>query len=128
MALINVQGECPMGCGSRLHLNTGTGMILCVNKDCPRATAVSDLLRDPPIDHKVEVDVFGFGIKHPLHERIADKLFECDLQTWLADLDGPPVSGGTYRVRKIDQNVSYSLGESDAQIDGWLFEKVEGQL
>lgn len=126
MTMINVQGECPMGCGPRLHLNPGTGMIICINKTCPRPTAVSDLLKHPPVHHKVEVDFSGFAIKHPLFERIEDKLFECDLQRYLADCDGPPASAGVYRVRTVPEEPVTAPGLT--MVDGWLWEKIEEEL
>lgn len=124
MEMINVQGQCPMGCGERLHLNPGTGMIICVNRTCPRPTAVSDLLKDPLIAHKVEIAYDGFAIKHPLHERIEDRLFECRLQKWLEDLEGPPASEGVYRVSKVGGDITNYPGDA-TMIEGWLWEPEE---
>jgi len=129
MSLVNVNGHCLMGCGRTLHLNTGTGMIICVSKKCPRPTALSDLIAKDPEPHKVEVGWQGFAIKHPLHERIDDRLFECDLQKWLEDLEGPPVSDGFYSVVKVEgigEHRRAALREQGSSvIDGWLFTASE---
>lgn len=126
MTMINIQGKCPMGCGERLHLNSGTGMIVCTNRTCPRPSAVSDLLKDPMTDHKVEINGSGFAIKHPVYERIEDRLFECRLQKWLEDLDGSPVDEGVYRVSKVGSDVTNYTGPGDAVMtEGWLWESGE---
>lgn len=124
--LIDVMGNCPFGCGRTLHLNTDTGMIACLNQECPRPLSVTDLLTKITTDHLVEIDAMGFAIKHPLLERIDDKLFDCPMGAWLEGLDGPPVSAGLYRVRVIPEEPVTGAGIT--MIDGWLFEKIEGEL
>lgn len=125
MSAIKVQGECPMGCGPALNLNTETGMIICASLSCPRHTAVSELLVKPQVHHQVEVSSGGFAIKHPLFERIEDRLFECDLQRWLEALDGPPVSAGTYRVQPVPETPVTATGLT--MTDGWLFTRIEAE-
>lgn len=134
MPMIDVMGNCPMGCGRTLHLNPDGGMIACLNKECPRPLAVTDLLVKVTTDHLVEIGPLGFTIKHPLLERIDDKLFDCPLGTWLEALDGPPVSAGLYRVRKQGHDLSNAItSRADGKIlqvmiDGWMFEEIEGEL
>lgn len=122
--LIDVRGECPMGCGKTLHLASDSGLIACISPACPRPLAVSDLLRDPLTDHKVEVDYDGFAIKHPLYERIEDKLFACDLQAWLSGLAEPPTVDGVYRVTRITETPA----EGSEPVTVWHFEKIDEEL
>lgn len=118
-----LRGKCPMGCGETLHFSNVSGVVECIAPACPRPLAVTDLLANPLTDHKVEIDEHGFAIKHPLHERIEDKLFECELQKWLSDLGQPPVRYGLYRVTPL--RGSAVLGTTDAVVsDGWMFEKI----
>lgn len=121
---VQVAGKCPMGCGETLELNISTGEIRCTDEECPRQSAVTDLLKDPPIDHTVEIAYTGFAIKHPLHERIEDKLFDCDLQRWLEDLEGAPVSNGLYRVTKVEPALD-DLPFDAVVIEGWMFQIFE---
>lgn len=66
--------------------------------DCPRPTAVSDLLRDRETEHIVALGPSSFTVRHPLRERLDDDLLTCDLPHHIADSDGPPGEPGRYRV------------------------------
>lgn len=94
-----VQGHCPMGCGTTLFLGSG-GYVTCRNLACPRPEAVSDLIDDRETEHQVTFDVDGFTIRHPLRERLAEPLLDCDLHRFCADMTGPPAQLGTYRVTR----------------------------
>jgi hypothetical protein len=92
--MLPVAGFCPMGCGQTLYLGEG-GSVVCAS-NCPRPSAVSELLSDPETEHVVVVDSDGWSAKHPLRERIGDVLLTCGLSdavlAWTAP--GP----GRYRV------------------------------
>jgi Family of unknown function (DUF6085) len=98
---MNLQGYCPMGCGSTLGVvstPTEVNRIMCTNKDCPNPWAVDQVIANPETEHIVEFEEQHFSVKHPLRERIDDKLFECTLHQDIRDLSGPPVKPGKYRV------------------------------
>ena len=96
---IVVRGFCPMGCGETLRLSGG-GTVICFGRDCPRPTAVSELLKDNETEHIVQLDANGWMVRHPLWERIAGRLESCSLADDL-NLNGPPVSNpGRYRVHR----------------------------
>lgn len=104
-----VQGYCPMGCGDTLFLGSG-GYVTCGYIPCPKPTAVSDILADRESEHIVILSDGTFSIKHPLRERVDGDLFDCLLDRYLSNLDGPPMKPGTYRVRK--------------QPGGWFWQEV----
>lgn len=96
-----VAGYCPMGCGDTLVLRT-SGRISCTWVDCPRPSAVDELLADSEVDHQVTFYEDTFTVRHPLSERLDDQLLTCGLHQDLVDLDGPPVPVGTYRAVLLD--------------------------
>lgn len=93
---MDLQGYCPMGCGQTLHA-TGAGFITCLNRDCPRPAAVTQLLtqRDV-IEHRVIFGQDEFVVIHPLRERFGDLIAHCPLDEYLRRLPGPPVALGEY--------------------------------
>jgi hypothetical protein len=93
-----VQGFCPMGCGSTLFLAAG-GYVTCSFISCPRPDAVADLLADRETEHIVQFGEDGFTIRHPLRERLDDALMDCALHDYCTSLPGPPVKPGRYRAR-----------------------------
>lgn len=106
-----ISGYCP-ACGGPWLSSSADGYIVCTSLDCPRPTAVDELLEDRETEHIV---VFGdavFTIKHPLRERLDDALLKCRLHEWLASRDGPPAKPGTYRARVA------------ASGDSWTFEAI----
>lgn len=109
---LDVSGYCPMGCGSTLFVGSG-GYITCSYIHCPRPDAVADLLADRETEHVVRFDENGFTIRHPLRERLDDKLLTCDLHTVCATLPGPPPRLGTYRAGKA------------LDISPWSWQRVE---
>jgi hypothetical protein len=119
MPFVDVTGWCPMGCGRTLHLNSDSGLIACLNKQCPHPMAVSTLIaKSPPTDHLVEIGD-GWAIEHPLWERITDRIFDCPLGIWLAAQDGAPVSGGFYRVKWVG-----TADHDGLVVGGWHFEET----
>jgi hypothetical protein len=93
--MMTIQGYCPMGCGQTLFLGSG-GYVTCSYLQCPKPDAVSVILADIYTDHVVEFGDTEFTVKHPLKERLNDALFTCELHTYIAGMDGPPVSPGRY--------------------------------
>jgi hypothetical protein len=95
--MTDVTGNCPMGCGRTLFLGKG-GYITCSYVHCPRPDAVADLLADRETEHLATFDADGFTIRHPLRERLDNALMTCDLHALCANMPGPPVQPGTWRV------------------------------
>src|SRR5690242_8844210 len=73
-----VQGHCPMGCGETLFLGEG-GHVTCSYINCPRPTAVDELLADSETEHIVVIGEETFSIQHPLRERLDGELHDCAL-------------------------------------------------
>jgi len=96
---MRVNGHCPMGCGQTLAVGEG-GYVTCTFWDCPKPTAVSDILGDSEIEHIVKIGHSDFTIQHPLCERLDFDLFQCPLAAYLANLNGRPVPPGRYRAVK----------------------------
>lgn len=80
-----VQGYCPMGCGKTLFLGDG-GYVTCSLLGCPNPSAVSDLLETRETEHVVRLWADDFTIQHPLRERVAGELFDCDVHRRIAEL------------------------------------------
>lgn len=81
-----VNGHCPMGCGPTLGLS-GSGDVVCCNKECSRTSAVHELLADTETEHIVHInDQSGWTIRHPLRERLDDELMRCALHDLIAAL------------------------------------------
>lgn len=95
-----VKGTCPMGCGQTLFLGSG-GYVTCSWIECPRPTAVADLLEDRETEHVVEIGPRAFTVRHPLRERLDDALMDCALHDWIAARPGPPTQPGRYRVHML---------------------------
>lgn len=91
-----IQGHCPMGCGETLEVPPN-GYIACSATNCPRPTAAHEILSERD-EHIVEITDDGFTILHPSRERLDNGLFSCKLQSWMAELNGPPHKPGRYRV------------------------------
>lgn len=92
-----IAGGCPMGCGPTLFL-ANSGNVMCSRLECPRPTAVSEILDDRETEHLVTFDLSGFVVKHPLRERLDDALMACQLHDFIAGLDGQPIEPGLYRA------------------------------
>ena len=78
-----VSGFCPMGCGATLRYMPFRE-IRCSNRDCPRPGAVTELLADQETEHIVRIDEDGWTIRHPLWERLDDKLMTCEAHSAVA--------------------------------------------
>lgn len=120
MFMIDVAGNCPMGCGKTLHFNSDSGMISCLSKRCPSPLAVTTLLAADAPFHTVKIARTGWAVEHPLAERVTGSLFDCALTDWLTGLDRPPVSAGIYRVERTNED-----NDDDQVVDGWHFEEIE---
>lgn len=90
-----LNGYCPMGCGVTL-ISTVVGAILCDNADCPRPTAVGELLALRNLEHEVTLTLTGFQVVHPLRERFDDLILRCPLDAWLRARPAPPARPGVY--------------------------------
>lgn len=90
-----VKGFCPMGCGDTLTCDTD-GTILCLNEECPDDLSVTKLIAEIDTRHVARITEDNFTLQHPLRERLDGALFDCDLHSRVAALDGPPVAPGFY--------------------------------
>jgi hypothetical protein len=93
-----IVGYCPMGCGRTLF--SAQGCITCSFANCPRPTAVDELLDDRETQHIVDFGESEFTVRHPLRERLDDALLDCDLHRYCNSLPGPPTRPGRYRARQ----------------------------
>lgn len=96
--MLDVRGFCPMGCGQTLHLGEG-GYLYCRKLKCPDPSAASEVLDDRETEHVVTFTLTGFTIRHPLKERLGDKLLTCDLQELLSAQTPPQVMGRYRSIR-----------------------------
>lgn len=105
---VRVQGKCPNGCGDTLELNQH-GQVSCGHVDCPDPHAVQIILDHDEPNHIVRITEDGWIVKHPLLERVEDKLFDCALGKSLAMF--PPPKGhwrpGDYEVTVNDDGSLY---------------------
>lgn len=112
---VPVFGYCPMGCGQTLKL-LSNGFIVCETPDCPRAGAATEILADPETEHIVELNLSDFTLRHPLQERLDDKLMNCRLHMYIANMSGSEYPPGRYRVQKTD----------NSEKPPWRFEVLSG--
>jgi len=97
---------CPMGCGQTLH-RMSSGMISCLNRNCPDREAAQKILADPGFAHLAYVHEDGCTMRHPLRERIGNGLSECGLLEKVMAA-GPPAGGpGEYRVTDEDGELKW---------------------
>lgn len=118
---VRIAGVCPMGCGRTLFLGSG-GHVTCSFADCPRPTAVDDLLHISD-EHYVVFGEEHFTVEHTIRERLEGTMHDCPLHAALSSLAGPPVPPGRYRAtpRATD---GYSESYRSGAI-GWDFDLVE---
>jgi hypothetical protein len=121
----SLDARCP-ACGAEGSLYRGfQGRITCSTEECPDAGAVHNLLNDPHLmDHLVKVieqdgTVPGWTIRHPLVERIHDRLFQCHYGMELAmqrqaNLDLGP---GVYVVERTPRGRRWHLTPVEATAD-----------
>lgn len=98
---IHVLGYCP-SCGrDRLFVPESGGAILCAHHGCPEPTAAHDILSDREMQHIAVIREKDFTLRHPLIERLDDRLMECRVNQMLVDLGTPP-EPGEYLVTMLD--------------------------
>lgn len=100
----SVQGHCPNGCGATLELNIVTGQMSCSHGECPDPNAVQLILDHNEPHHIIRIGPDGWVVKHPLLERVEDKLFDCQITKAMSLFTGPPVGTrhGDYAVTVND--------------------------
>lgn len=104
MPLIDIQGFCP-ACGEKkLHIHSDVGMVHCLNPECPDQSAAGKILADPEIHHLVTFKDNHYNLKHPLRERIGDKLLDCTVSRWLFSMQMKhgPQPDATHRIIEVD--------------------------
>lgn len=98
--MVHVLGYCP-SCGQdSLFVPKGGGAIMCQLSGCFERTAAHDILGDQETQHIAVIREKDFTLRHPLFERIDNRLMECKVHQMLADLGTPP-EPGEYRVRML---------------------------
>jgi hypothetical protein len=87
------------------------GAILCHHYGCPEPTAAHDILGDHETEHVVEFTTEGWTLRHPLIERIDDRLMSCAVGEMVAALKNGPEPG---RYRLIDPQLGRLGMEQEA--------------
>ncbi len=96
--VISVAGVCP-ACGKRALCVDLDGALTCMFQDCPRPTALAELLElEQGPRHIVELDEVGHAVQHPMIERLDEGVFNCKLYIWLTLLTDAPKPPGRYLV------------------------------
>lgn len=100
MAYVRVVGYCPE-CGQE-KLGVLFNEVRCMSPLCPRPTAAAEILSDPEVAHILDHGPDGFTIRHPMKERLDDRLMECQLHNRMqifgkADLASGVLPAGRYR-------------------------------
>jgi hypothetical protein len=103
MSYQQIRGYCPACGGTSLFIAAG-GHITCSRIDCTEPDAADRILDDRETQHIVTLGEGDFTIRHPLIERVDDRLMECRLHSDLVELSGPPRQPGRYRVYPKDNN------------------------
>lgn len=116
-----IHGYCP-ACGSGT-LFVGDGHVTCSLAGCPEPDAADSILSDPETEHIVQIGETEFTVCHPLIERAAERLMDCDLHKDIAALSGPPVQPGRYRVWPKD-NSGPSISLDDVR-HLWDYERLD---
>jgi Family of unknown function (DUF6085) len=97
---IRVLGYCP-ACGQdKLFVPKNGGAVLCHHMECPEPTAAHDILADRETQHVVTFTEKGWTLRHPLIERIEDRLMACSVHEMISELKNRP-EPGTYRVKDV---------------------------
>lgn len=109
-----IHGYCP-ACGSGTLFVGDGGHVTCSLAGCPEPDAADSILADPETQHIVQIDETDFTVRHPLIERVAERLMDCDLHARLAAMSGPPVRPGRYRVHRQDAD----------PVEPWFYELLE---
>jgi hypothetical protein len=91
---------CPMGCDAKLVMLTETGLLECPGKNCPDKYAVSKLLtrESATTKHIVTLHTDHWSAKHPLSERIDNKLLNCQIGLAAGAMRHHKMPEGTYEV------------------------------
>jgi hypothetical protein len=97
---LKIKGFCPAcGEGSLVPGGTGTNRDLhCTSKHCPRPSAAHEILADSEIHHLVDIGHTAFSLRHPLWERLDNRLLDCPVYRSLSLGTRPPLEPGKYRV------------------------------
>ena len=105
---------CPMGCGKTRTLSR-RGVLDCTSPDCTDPVAATSLLADRETEHLVRLYAEAdFTAKHPIKERVGDRLFECTIGAAMLTKMARELEPGVYRVAR-----------SPIGPGGWSYERVE---
>lgn len=95
------------------------GLLRCTYVMCPEPDALERILADPRIhQHTVRLDEEGWTVRHPLIERLDDRLFTCSLNHYLSSDDAllNAMVPGEYEATLYD-GVDYPA---------WSLERLDG--
>lgn len=106
-----MQGHCP-ACGQTKLAASQTGVLVCCNLDCPRPTALAELIATSEVGHVVQLDRHDFDLQHPLLERLDGGLFACELTDEIA-VSGPPAQTGRFHVHLGPTGLEFTPTEGD---------------
>lgn len=128
--MVPVAGYCPMGCGMTLVLIgqddafVGEGNVTCASSNCPRPSAVFELLQDLETEHVITIREDGFTVQHPLRERLDGALHECELHQELRALGGPPEEPGRYRATRHEPDLDSEPFRGSDALGRWDLEEL----
>lgn len=105
-----------MGCGQTLAIlydphASDPPAAYCGSSGCPDSRAMEKIMRDPETEHTVQfAGDRGFTVKHPVRERVGNRLMICRLHAWL--MEHRPTAAdtpGVYRVTPDQDSWSFTL-------------------
>lgn len=116
--LADVRGYCPACGGRTLHIELGPGIVSCLNPECTDKGAAIKILMDGERDHIVKVTADGaWTCRHPLHERLDDKLMACEVGTLVGHIfnamadSGELARGGPWTYRASLDGDVFSISD-----------------
>lgn len=119
-----VAGYCPMGCGQTLMLGEG-GFVTCSLLACPDPSAVATILDDGETEHVVKFERSTFTVRHPLRERLGDRLMACELHNEIAGMIAAVMMDGWHAPDNPDHNFAGDLKPAAEQWCRYLVSQLQ---
>jgi ribosomal protein S27AE len=111
--------RCP-ACGeeSIVYDEMNTHRLHCTNIHCPRMMAVQEILAEPQrTDHLVVINTDGYSVKHPLIERLDDKLPHCKLASYVAEFGHDWLFDARQNFGYLQAGVTYRMWDEGGITD-----------
>lgn len=110
--LINIPGYCP-ACGQHsLHTDAqgrSASPVHCLNPHCPDKGAAAKILLEGKQRHHIVALKDGiWTLKHPIRERIGDKLLECEVAARINEALDQTDGDGIWQVSLLDGELTVS--------------------